>query len=108
MSDLGKLWLLFASVALAISLAAFFMAPAFSPALMLSLVSIPLAAFCGLGGAPRTSILAVYFGLGAWLPFWLPRHSSLMFGEVFAGVIGCSIVLVLVLALWGRFSASAT
>ena len=107
MAEHKKLWLLGASVGLTLSLAAYFMAPAFSPALLFSFISVPWAIFCGYMGAARTALVAAYFGVVAWLPLWLPRRSSLSYDEVYLYTLAGGVALIIAAAFWGRVNRGA-
>lgn len=102
-----SLWLLGSSIALALSLVAYLMAPAFSPALILSLISVPVAAICGRMGARRTAIIAVYFGVCAWLPLWFPTRTNLSFENVFLVSLTGGVLLILAVAFWQRAKTPA-
>jgi hypothetical protein len=93
-----------ASIALFFSVAAWWAMPVFAGgAILAGMVAALLAICCAIAGAPRTSLVAIFFCIAASAPFWVPRGSTFRFeqGYLWLGPIGFIFATVL-LILWKR------
>jgi len=98
----------FGVVAAVVSACGYWGAAAFSPALLLTLVSVPIAIVCAAYGARKSAVVAVYFGVTAWLPHWTPVGSTFRFGEAWFLLFGLGLLLALIMSCWHSLHARAT
>jgi hypothetical protein len=98
-----------ASIAVLFSVAAWWAMPVFAGgAILAGMFAALLATYCGFAGAPKTSLVAIYFCIAASAPFWVPRGSLFRFeqGYLWLGPIGVAFAVML-LILWRRNGTAA-
>jgi hypothetical protein len=98
----------FGVIAAFVSACGYWGAAAFSPALLLTLVSVPVALLCAAYGARKTVVVAVYFGVTAWLPHWTDVGSTFRFGQAWFLLFGLGLLLALIMSLWHSLNVRAT
>lgn len=99
--DDGRLFVVFHGlVAALVSMFGYFGAAGFSAAVLLTLVSVPLAILCGVYGARKSAAVAIYFGVTAWLPHWSSVGSTFRFGEAWFLLFGLGLLLAFVMVCW--------
>lgn len=94
----------FGVVAAFLSACGYWGAAAFSAALLLTLISVPVAILCAVYGARKSGVVAVYFGVTAWLPHWTPAGSTFDFGEAWFLLFGLGLLLALGMCFWHRLN----
>lgn len=104
MSRRSRIAVVVASIAIFFAVAAWWAMPVFAGgAIVAGMVAASLAVCCAIAGAPRTSLVAIYFCIAASAPFWVPRGSTFRFeqGYLWLGPIGVLFATVL-LIFWKR------
>jgi len=81
---------------------------AFSPSVFLTFLSLPLAIYSGIFGAHKSAAVAVYFGVTAWVPHWVPRDSAFNFGGGWFAMFGLGVALAIILGVIHVFYSRAT
>lgn len=72
---------------------------AFSPSLLLTVVTVPAAVVCCYFGARKSAVIAIYFSATAWIPHWASVGSTFDFGIGWFILFGAGLLLSLTLAI---------